>query len=460
MRVIIEFIEPHYDVIATASASASGSGDRFILIRDPYIITILPEGRRIVDTQGVAITYEEYCIELQQIIKTTLQHEELINAEECSSITIIGCKEPPNFEALLLTLARTKLPLSLKCELVFKDCSFSGSLYVDAVARFIQSVKKVNPAIFFNLTLDEQQPSKISVHDQAKLADLKDVAFFPRVGDAPALRRFTDDQLIKNTGKGLQRLSTKSSLFAKPSYFFRSNVSQKPSAATILMDFFCQAHQQRSDYTCGPAALKMIADYYLAMEKRLFCGESTAEHQAALQFIHSSTEFEISKRVETTEADGSEIVEMRQGLMALGFFVIDDSDGLSSDENEEVILNAQKEILWNKIGDILKLGTPVIINMRNKDEIGHYEVAIGIESQQRIILAEPGAALSGNVEFESIPKRKFIESWKNMSGKLHGRYLIIPPNQATADAIEIILHGLPHYFNGHASNHGMPSLSP
>jgi hypothetical protein len=421
---------------------------------------MLKEGRRIVDTHGIPITYEAYCIELQQLINMALYAEDLMRAGECSSITIIGCKEPPNFEALLTALAKINLFFSPKCEIIFKDCTFGGTLYVNAVTYFVQSAKRANPTIFFNITLDEQQPSKLSDHDQAKLAALKDVAFFPQVGSASALRRFTDDQLIKNTEKDLRHVKTKSSAFVKPTYFFRTKLSQQPSAATILMDFFCQEHQQQSDYTCGPAAFKMVADYYLAMGKRPFCGESTLEHQAALNFIHASTEFEIAKRVATTEADGSEIEDMRKGLMALGLFVIDDSDGLSSDKYEEEILNAQKEILWNKIDDILKLGVPVIINLRNNEEIGHYEVAIGIENQQRIILAEPGAALSGKVEFESIPKKEFIERWKNMSGKLHGRYLIIPPNKATADAIEAILHGLPHYFNGHASSYGMPPLSP
>ncbi len=46
-----------------------------------------------------------------------------------------------------------------------------------------------------------------------------------------------------------------------------------------------------------------------------------------------------------------------------------------------------------------------------------------------------------------------------LSGKMHGRFLIAPPNEATARQIELVLDGLPHYFNGEPKNKGQsPSL--
>ena len=138
--------------------------------------------------------------------------------------------------------------------------------------------------------------------------------------------------------------------------------------------------------------------------------------------------------------------------MNLGLTVLDDSDGLSSDEHDDATLKAHKENLWQKIDAILDLGIPIIINLRDKDEIGHYEVAIGIDDQHNIIFADPGTALTGKVEFDSIPKDRFIERWRNMTGKLHGRFLILPPNEAAAQKIESILKDIPHYYNGSPVN--------
>jgi hypothetical protein len=250
-----------------------------------------------------------------------------------------------------------------------------------------------------------------------------------------------------------------------PSYLFRSQTLRKTSPCEILLNYFSQKHQQRSDYTCGPAALKMIADYYTSMSRLNFCGEPISDQKAsftkangaiitasAWKILNLTNEFELSEQVKTTEKIGSAVADLRDGLMNLGLTVLDDSDGLSSDEHDDATLRIHKEKLWYKIKEILNLGVQIIINLRDRDEIGHYEVAIGVDEHQNIIFAEPGGALTGNIEFDIITKEKFIDRWRNMTGKLHGRFLILPPNEAAAQKIESILKDIPHYYNGNPVN--------
>ena len=109
---------------------------------------------------------------------------------------------------------------------------------------------------------------------------------------------------------------------------------------------------------------------------------------------------------------------------------------------------------------ILKMGIPVILNMQDRGGCGHFEVVIGIERSEEgehIILAEPGTALVGNLEFEHIPKDKFIARWKNMSGEFHGRFMILSPNEASSHTIDTILSDIPHYKNGEEMNRGTGS---
>ena len=148
--------------------------------------------------------------------------------------------------------------------------------------------------------------------------------------------------------------------------------------------------------------------------------------------------------------------------MNLGLQVFDDCDGYSTEEHDERSLQEHKQLVLDRINHVLNLGIPVIINLRDPiEDIGHYEVIIGIDENQNIILAEPGGALAGKLEFEVVPKDRLIERWKNMSGKLHGRFLIAPPNEASTEQIKLILEGLPHYHNGEPRNKGQSeSLSP
>ena|SRR3990167_3528941 len=508
MKIKIIFTEPPYEIDSTVQASASD--EKIIIIQDPYNITLIGSERRIIGLDGDRITYEEYCEKLQKVILATIDAAQLEEMEMCDAITVEECKEPPNFEALSGALAHTKIRLASKCDLTFKDCSFSGSLYVNAVANFVKSVKSIqngeqdllsspyhlleksarlsssSPSassssaafitqedksllsgfesqVFFNITIDEKSgKSKLSDHDCAKLAALNNVMFFPDKESVASLRRFTDDQLLSINGMptDYQRFADDQSLYTRdinfshltnPTYFFKNTprgyaLNPNNVQKRRLLDFFSSSAQQRSDYTCGPAALKMAAEYYANM-KGTVCDEPIS-HPEVWQILNSMSEMKLAERVKTTEEVGSEIGDMRAGLMDLGLLVIDDQAGMRSDKYDAATLVAHKEALWDKLKLILELGIPVVVNLHDKGGIGHYEVAIGMDDDQNIIFAEPGRALDGKVEFEVIPKGLFLDRWKNMSEQRHGRYLIIPPNEASAREIESILIGMPHLFNG------------
>lgn len=108
MEIKIVFTEPPYSELQISADQEDSQ--KTIFIKDPYTITKDENGRKIVGGDDKRITYEQYCIELQQIIAHTLQAEQLNKFPSCNAIIIEGCKEPPNFEALCSSLEKSKIP--------------------------------------------------------------------------------------------------------------------------------------------------------------------------------------------------------------------------------------------------------------------------------------------------------------------------------------------------------------
>lgn len=444
MKITIVFKRPPYE----NNTNVNNNSQNIVVIKDPYTITMHDSGRKILGLDGTSITYEKYLVELKKIIHDTLCEQKLEQNDACDMLTIEDCKEPPNFAALLAELAKIKISTSSHCSIIFKNCSFGGPLYVSSVIDFINSVKKRNPNALFSMTLDEEQSeSLLTEHDEAKLAALSNVIFFPNTESPAALPRFSDDLLIVTSKKMQLERSSANGNLANPSYFFTAKFTHKSSPSRLLLNFFSQAHQQQNDYTCGPAALQMIADYYTSLSRKTFCGQFVSELNV-WQNLNAMMETPLAEKMKTTEEVGTEITDMRDELIKLGLEVMM-INGLHADEHDEIFLKKHKEFLWNRFKEILGLGIPIMINMRAKDEIGHYQVAIGIDEKDNIIFAEPGSAITDAViEFETIRKPQFIERWKNSSGKLHGCFLIIPPNKASSSAIAAILKEVAYFYNG------------
>ena len=276
MKIKIVFTQPPYEAIRTEPQPKEN--EQVIFIRDPYKITMVDGGRLIENVNGNKITYEQYCIEIQKLIAKSIQDGHLEKNSVCSAITVVGFKEPPTFEVLHYELANHDLPLIDHCKITYKDCTFSGALYVNALKSFVNSINKSGKKLSFDISLDEAGKSKLSEHDKAKLAAITSIKFHIALGSASLIPRFTDNQFLGiKPPKVPEELRAIMGEFipdlSNPTYFFRSQVGRRASPKTTLMNFFSQAHQQRSDYTCGPSALKMIADYYVSMANKTFCGQ-------------------------------------------------------------------------------------------------------------------------------------------------------------------------------------------
>lgn len=451
MKLRIIFCEPPHGDIETVA------GEKLVVVRSPYKITQAAAGdeRNIEKQDGSKITYEEYCAETATLIADTVHASGLTEHGPYDDISIENFQQPPNFNAVCATIAAMPNSYVPNSNLTFKNCLFAGALYTDSTSKFVRSARDRGD-VSFNITLDEAAWSKLSAHDEARLASLSGVTFF-RHKDSPASKRpFMDDSLL---GVKTSSLVTR---LGNPTYFYRQffrETGTMPEAT--LKNFFSQAAQQQSDYTCGPATVKMVANFYTVMQRRPFCGEPLLHGDIWLE-MSTNPEMALAADVKTTEALGSDIVEMREGLMQKGLTVIDDNGWCTSDYTEAE-LQAHKELLWDKMKDVLKLGIPIILNMRDRSEVGHFEVVIGIENTakgERIILAEPGTALAGKLEFERPKKDDFIARWRNMSGEFHGRFMILPPNAATTAAVEAILDGVPHCLNGEAKHRPAAAPSP
>lgn len=438
MKLRIVFSEPpHADIEPVV-------GEKLVVIKSPYKITQEAIGaeRTIEKEDGSTKTYEDYCVETAALIAETFAANGLPEHGPYSDISIEGFREPPNFKAVCSVMAATPIAYTPKTNLTFKDCLFGGALYTASTSQFVRSVRERGDTSF-NITLAEKDPSRLSAHDEARLASLSGVTFFRDKDSVASIRPIMDDSVL-----GV-RASSLAARLSNPTYHYRQALrTATPSPEGVLRSFFSESAQQQSDYTCGPATVKMVAGYYKAMHDRPFCGEAIS-HRAVWHEIDTSAEMALAASVKTTEAVGSDLIDMRDGLMGKGLTVIDDN-GWGTADHTEAELAAHKEVLWDRMKEVLKLGVPIILNMRDRTEAGHFEVVIGTESTEEgeyIILAEPGTALIGKPEFERLKKEDFIARWKNMSGEFHGRFMILPPNEATAAAVESILDGIPHCIN-------------
>src|ERR1700694_2176107 len=95
MKIKIVFIEPPYEA---KEKNRMYDNEKIVYIMDPYNITMIDDGRAIKDEREQLITYEKYCVDLQAVINTSIHKAALTNINDCISIVIDGCKEPPNFE--------------------------------------------------------------------------------------------------------------------------------------------------------------------------------------------------------------------------------------------------------------------------------------------------------------------------------------------------------------------------
>ncbi|PJE06704.1 papain-like cysteine protease family protein [Legionella sp.] len=458
MKIKIVFCEPPVKSIQAAE------DEKLIIIQSPYKIiqAKLGDTREYEKTDGSKMpedfTYEQYCQEMKELIHTTIDKSGK-SEHVYDQITVEGFSQPPNFKTICSEIEKSPISCASSSKILFENCSFGGKQYTHSASKLIRSLQNYHfehhhKPLTFEITLADQGKNYLSKHDEAHLAMLKGVVVCRNNRDV-SIKTFRDDSLI-----GVKKTSLIARLEA-PTFFYRNCIKtmhEQTTAEIALKNFFSQEAQQQSDFTCGPATVKMVADYFDSMRNRSFC-DAPVTNQEIWHKLNQTPEMLLAEQVNTSEAEGSGIPEIRNGLMGMGITVFDDN-GLSDKAHDEEALSAHKDLLWNKMHQILEMGIPVILNMQDRDGCGHFEVVIGIEKSakgEHIILAEPGTALVGNLEFEHIPKDQFIARWKNMSGEFHGRFMILSPNKASSHTIDTILADIPHYKNGEEINRGIES---
>lgn len=484
MKLKIIFCEP------PAKEMKADEEEQVVIIQSPYKIIQMnlgdtreyekPDGSKMPED----FTYSQYCQEMRELIDNTLV-ESSITDHVYDQVTIEGFSQPPNFKAVCSKIEKTPVLCALNSKILFENCSFGGRLYTDSASKLVCSIQKRHSEhnhekVTFEIILTDKDKVFLSKHDETRLALLKDVVVYQNNDRLVSVKTFRDDSLLGvKKSPPISRLKaatfrddwligvTKPPLISKleaPTFFYHKAINTKDGQTTaelVLKNFFSQEAQQQNDFTCGPATVKMVADYFDSMRNQNFC-DAPITNQIIWHQINLTPEMLLAEQVNTSEAEGSGIPDIRNGLMGMGITVFDDK-GLSNKDHNEDTLNTHKCLLWDKMHQILKIGIPIILNMRDREGCGHFEVVIGIDQSEKgehIILAEPGTALVGSLEFENIPKDQFIARWKNMDGEFHGRFMILSPNEAATHAIDTIFAEVPHYKNGEERNRVLAESKP
>ncbi len=456
MKLRIIFCEPPAQKIAPVN------DEILLVISSPYKVVQAEIGdtRTYEDPDGnvIALTYEHYCQEMRALISDRLDQSEIAH-HVYEQITITGFNQAPNFEVMCSKLENMPILCTSTTNITFEQCAFGGLGYIRPTIKLIRALQRRHEEhrsekLNVRIHVVEAGPVFLSHHDEVRLALLNNVML------ENIVPRFSDDSLL-NTARNPIKFQDDTQLkrpfsLESPTFFYRkalNTIAGQSTAEIILKNFFSQESQQEIDYTCGPATVKMIASYFDLMNKRMFCNAPLANPQIWGEIKHTA-EMQLAAQVLTSEAEGSEIPDMRNGLLRMGITVFDD-DGLSNEAHSEEVLNSHKNVLWSKMQQLMKIGIPIILNMQDRTGGGHFVVAIAIEnhaSGTQIILAEPGTALSGALEFEVIPQDNFFERWKNMTGEFHGRFMILSPNEQATASIENILQDVFHCKNGEEVN--------
>ena len=218
MKLKVVFCTPPYENYSETPVA----GEKTIYLRSPYELTQTEIGADRVITKvsdGSKVTYEAYCTEMNTFISDSLHTNGIPEHGPYEEIIIEGFKQPPDFNATCTAIKNMPIACTPETKLIFKNCSFGGALYVDSASQLVNSIqKKATKDIAFKLFLDETKPSKLSTHDEARLASLNGVRFFRNRESRASLRPFIDDSFI-----GVQKRPISGKL-ENPTYFYRSAV--------------------------------------------------------------------------------------------------------------------------------------------------------------------------------------------------------------------------------------------
>lgn len=194
-----------------------------------------------------------------------------------------------------------------------------------------------------------------------------------------------------------------------------------------MIDFFKRPHQQSTFYTCGPAVVTMVSEYY----KMLATTSSSQFGEINNTLFTLDNELELAKLFETTEAEGTDAEMMAKKLKYLGCYV--DYQQIKPGKNGKIVS------FPNKLKQVIAHGIPVIVNytyhLKEKDHnnnhltVGHFAVIYHIDNHE-LFISDPAAHFDISIKKEKMSVTEFLDDWKSGTG-IVGIYLVIFPNEQT-----------------------------
>ncbi|MBA2656012.1 MAG: C39 family peptidase [Tatlockia sp.] len=194
-----------------------------------------------------------------------------------------------------------------------------------------------------------------------------------------------------------------------------------------LKQFFLNSyHPQSTLYSCGPAVIKMIADYFRKTEN-IF---GTIDES----ILTANNESFLSALFKTNEENGTDFVMMTTMLKEMGCLI---------DHGQLPGFHKKVKEFPQHFNKLIQEGIPIVVNytyhLKKKDpltqssEVGHFGVIYGMNNSE-ILIYDPAEHFKLNIVKEKMTPKEFLKDWKSGNGEI-GIYLILYPNEHTYERL-------------------------
>ncbi|MBA2710949.1 MAG: C39 family peptidase [Tatlockia sp.] len=199
-----------------------------------------------------------------------------------------------------------------------------------------------------------------------------------------------------------------------------------------LKQFFLNSyHPQSTLYSCGPAVIKMVANYFRKTENIFGPIDES--------ILTANNESFLSALFKTNEKEGTDFTMMTTMLNEMGCLIDHGQIHNSIKKVKSFPLHFKK---------LLKEGIPIVVNytyhLKKKDpltqssEVGHFGVIYGVNDLE-ILIYDPAEHFKLNIAKEKMTITEFLGDWKSGNGEI-GIYLILYPNEHSYERLSYELH--------------------
>lgn len=326
------------------------------------------------------------------------------------TIQIRETYNPAKFETLVRTLIQADITFET---LLLTNNLFVGNGFCDPLIQLIKT-KQIRQVIF-----SETQPV-LTDADRFKLAQTR--------FEHEMEMHFPDGYEVKHPLKmhHQQKLPR-----PKHGYVPRTKIPSHYSVPRRrLIQFLSLQEQQRRDYTCAPAGILMIQNFYHSLHHGMHHSKH-AKVSVDDIYLRQRTEQSLSKLFGTSEKAGTDLLTMGFSLQETGYPIAVGFAGQNSTPSS----NNVKRLLLYEFETLINAGIPILVNIRARDRtgavLGHYCVVSDITDNKEVVIADPGAIYFGHGKLEQkiIARTAFLKSWVNGDG-MPGGFLILFPNKS------------------------------